>query len=267
MRRRITDSIILGVFLVLGGMLGGAVEASAQGAAAGRAPAAAGPSVENFDTLYRVELVRAAPGAFADVMALYESHFDAMEAAGAERPLWMRHSQGDQWDFLVVHPMGSWTAWYAPGPVAARRSAEAAFRKRHNELVSWTEDTFMWGPSTGVLRQRASGAGLFHVEMFEALAGTFDALVAQRHMENAYYAGMDHPGNLIFVRDAGGAWDVMTLGFYRDLPHFAESATWPFDRDDAAARAAGFDGVMAIAPFLRSLLLSHRDTLARAISR
>jgi len=226
--------------------------------------AQAGP---DFDTLYRVELVRAAPGAYADVMALYETHFDALEAAGEARPLWMRHSQGDQWDFLVLHTMGSWTDWYEPERVAARRVAEQTFRLRHHEIVSWTEDTFMWGPSEDVLFQRAEGAGLFHVEMFEALAGRFDELVEQRQMENAYYAGMDHPGNLVFVRDSGGAWDVMTLGFYRDLPHFAESATWPFDRDDAAARAAGFDGVMAIAPYLRSLLLTHRDTLARAIVR
>ncbi len=234
-------------------------------AQSGGAPGAA--EAGDFSALYRVELVRAAPGAYAEVMDLYHAHFDAMEAAGEERPLWMRHSQGDQWDFLVMHPMGSWEAWYAPKRMAARQLAEQTFREGHNEIVSWTEDTFMWGPSVDVLHARADGAGLFHVEMFEALAGKYDELVAQRQMENAYYAGMDHPGNLIFVRDAGGAWDVMTLGFYRDLPHFAESATWPFDRDDAAARAAGFDGVMAIAPYLRSLLLTHRDTIARAIRR
>ena len=37
----------------------------------------------------------------------------------------------------------------------------------------------------------------------------------------------DRPQNLIVVREAGGPWDSFTLGFYRDIKHYAESADLP----------------------------------------
>ncbi|MFQ5571000.1 MAG: hypothetical protein ACE5G0_15075, partial [Rhodothermales bacterium] len=58
---------------------------------------------------------------------------------------------------------------------------------------------------------------------------------------------------------------VFTLGFYRDIKHFAESADIPLEQEEAAARAAGFDSVYAISPYLRSLIQRHHDTLAVAV--
>ena len=70
---------------------------------------------------------------------------------------------------------------------------------------------------------------------------------------------------MIFVRDQGASWDLFTVGFYRDLKHYAESADIPEVSQEAAAKAAGFESVRGIGPFLRTLIVSHHDTLAVAI--
>ena len=55
----------------------------------------------------------------------------------------------------------------------------------------------------------------------------------------------------------------MTIGFHPDLQAFAAAgARFSTGEQDDAARAAGFDGVDDISPYLRSLLAYHHDTLA-----
>ena len=115
------------------------------------------------------------------------------------------------------------------------------------------------------MRAQLSGAGFFHVEMFEALPGMKERLYRQREMENAYSKALDLPQNLIFVRDAGAPWDIFTVGAYRDLKHYAASADVPEAKAEESARAAGFDGAKAIGPYLRTLIALHHDTLAVAI--
>ncbi len=120
-------------------------------------------------------------------------------------------------------------------------------------------------PALEEMQQAFAGASFYHVEMFQSLPGMHEKLYEQREMENAYYDVLDRPGNLIFVRDQGAAWDVITIGFYRDLKHFAESADIPLEDEERAAKAAGFESVYAISPYLRSLILQHHDTLAVAV--
>ena len=84
-------------------------------------------------------------------------------------------------------------------------------------------------------------------------------------MENHYLRELDRPQNLIFIREAGGPWDSFTLGFYRDLKHYSESADIPADAEDRAAKAAGFEGADRIGSYMRRLILYHRDTLCVAI--
>ena len=38
---------------------------------------------------------------------------------------------------------------------------------------------------------------------------------------------LKEPENFIFVRDQGAAWDIFTIGVFRDLKHYAESADVP----------------------------------------
>ena len=73
------------------------------------------------------------------------------------------------------------------------------------------------------------------------------------------------PENFIFVRDQGAAWDVFTIGVYRDLKHYAESADILVQQQEEAAKKAGFDSASAIGPYLRTLIRTHHDTLAVAV--
>ncbi len=218
--------------------------------------------------LYKVTLVRAAPGHLLDLIDLYRRQRAVYEARGDAPPFWMRHSQGDQWDLMLLFPMESYAAYYAPDRLARRASqapARQAFREAFGHLAAWTEDLFVYGPPLDEVRNRFDGMGFFHVEMFEALPGKHAELYAQREMENRYLEGIHRPPNHVFVRDQGGAVDLFTLGYYRDLKHFAESADIPLEEEDRAAKAAGFEGVSQISPYLRSLIARHHDTLAVAI--
>ena len=148
-------------------------------------------------------------------------------------------------------------------PARARR--RRATLARLADDVAWQEDVFAWGPPLAQVRGAFEKAGFFHVEMFEALPGKEKDLDRQREMENDYSKRLGLPQNLIFVRDAGAPWTLFTIGAYRDLKHYAESADVPEAKSEEAARAAGFDGAKAIGPYLRTLIALHHDTLAVAI--
>jgi hypothetical protein len=206
------------------------------------APAERGP------VLYRMTLLRAAPGRLLEVIA------DVKAAARGATVL--RHSQGDQWDLLVLAPIGTYPEHFSRPEAAAPRADPAR--------LSFQEDTFVRGPDLGLM-PGFDTAGLYHVEMFRALAGQRDALVRQREMENAYLRALGRPTNAIFVRELGGAWDAFTLGAYRGWKHFAERDDIPTERSQAAARDAGFESADHIGPYLRSLIESHHDTLATPV--
>ena len=72
--------------------------------------------------------------------------------------------------------------------------------------------------------------------MFHALPGRRADLFREREMENGYLKALGRPQNLIFVRDQGASWDLFTIGFYRDLKHYAESADIPEAAQEAAAK-------------------------------
>lgn len=230
----------------------------------------AAASTAEAATLYRAMFVRAAPGRLLDIIALYKERFPVFEAAGDELPLWMRHFQGDQWDVMFLFPMGSFTEYFSEERVARRASAAqqlglpapAEFRQMVRERMSWHEEVFVEGPSVEEVRKALDGAGLFHIEMFVALAGKQAELRREREMENAFLEKIGRPKTLIFTHVEGAGWDVFTIGAFRDLKHFAESADVPRDKLESAARAAGFLGVDAIGPFLRTLIATHHDTLA-----
>jgi hypothetical protein len=218
--------------------------------------------------LYRATLVQAAPGKLLEVVDLYRAGWPGSRDSGDEPPIAMRHSQGDRWDLLLLFPMGSWGEYYAADRIARRhKAAEAAMPElvRLSGDVAWTEDVFVYGPPLVETRGALEKAGYFHVEMFQALPGVEQGLYRERGMENAYLRALDLPQNLIFVRAAGAAWDLFTIGAYRDLKHYAESADVPEAKQEEAARAAGFDGVKAIGPYLRTFISLHHDTLAVAV--
>jgi len=206
------------------------------------------------DVLYRVTWLRAGPGRLQDLVTHMKTV--ASKGAGPPRPLVIRHSQGDQWDFMVLVPVGSYATHFA--------SPEAASPLAPGELVAWQEDEFVRGPDISQIDSFRS-ARLFHVEMFDALAGKSAELIREREMENAYLDAVGRPINAIFRRELGASWDVFTVGAYRDWRHYGERDLIAPERAAAAAKAAGFATDEAIGPYMRSLINTHHDTLATRV--
>ena len=143
--------------------------------------------------------------------------------------------------------------------------SSAEFEQKWHELVAWHEDLFVTGPALETVTKTLEGANFFHVEAFRALPGTQDELFEQRQMENVCLRQLDRPENLIFTHSQGAAWDLFTIGAYRDLKHFSESGDIPADEEETAAREAGFKSASDISFFLRSLIAMHRDTMAVSV--
>ncbi|MFQ5605088.1 MAG: hypothetical protein ACE5HS_17630 [bacterium] len=224
------------------------------------------------DYLYKTTLLRAAPGKLLELIHLLKSSAEIYSTAGEEPPFIIRHSQGDHWDLLLLFPMNNYSDYYAAEKIANRKQVfdeseidETAFKKKMAYCVAWQEEVFVYGPPLQEVKNAFQQANFFHVEMFLALAGKRAELLKQRKMENVYLKKLARPQNQIFTRDQGAAWDLFTIGFYRDLKHFAESADIPEAKENEAARAAGFESVDQIGPYLRTLIHRHQDTLAVAV--
>lgn len=220
------------------------------------------------DYLYNVTILRAAPGHFTELKSVLEESLAVHEMAGDRSPFWIRHSQGDQWDFMLIYPMGDFSSYYTPERVRHRASAwetgaGASVLQRLSSLVSYREDWFTRSVAVDEMARRFDGMGLFHVEMFAGLPEKRAELLEQRRMENRYYEYLERQQNVLFVRAAGSNWDAMTIGFFEDLQAFASAgARYSETEQDEAARSAGFDGVDQVGPYLRSLIDYHHDTLA-----
>ena len=220
------------------------------------------------DYLYRFVIVQAAPGKLLDLIDLYRARMPVVAAGGDELPFIVRHAQGDHWDLCIIYPSGSFTEYYGRERVAKRQAAgdasgvpNAEFARRFYSMVSWHEDLYAAGPPLEVFREHVSGAGLAHFEMLLALPGRRDDLITERQMENVFNRERGRGGTLIFVHDQGAAWDVITLGVYRDWRHYGETENIPAETNAAAAKKAGFASPDAIGPYMRTLISTHRDTL------
>jgi hypothetical protein len=216
--------------------------------------------------LYKVSLVQAAPGKLLDLIDLYKARAAELKQVGDEAPLWMRHSQGDHWDLMILFPVGSYSEYYQPERISKRKATKITkLDDKFKENIAWQEDVFAYGPPLADLRKAFADGAFFHVEMFVSLPGKFADLYKEREMENAYSKALKQPENFIFVRDQGAAWDIFTIGVFRDLKHYAESANASAQEQDAAAKAAGFEAPSQIGPYLRRFIREHHDTLAVGI--
>ncbi len=253
-------AIVLGFIAFAGLVAAAASEVTAP-------PASAGPVY-----LYKTTFVRAAPGKLLDLIALYKDRIAVIEKAGDVRPFWWRHTQGDQWDLMLLTPMESYTGYHAKSRVAKRKRAaeasgltEEAFAARLDACSSWKEDVYVLGPPLEFVQKAFEGTAYYHLEIMVSLPGKQDELYKEREMENVYGVAGGRPYNMIFVRESGASWDIYTLGCYRDLQHWAAPSPLTREEREAAARKAGFAGADAIGPYMRSLIDFHRDTMGVAI--
>jgi hypothetical protein len=204
---------------------------------------------------YRALFVQAAPGRLMELVELMRARRDS--APADSRPVLLRHSQGDQWDLVLLQPVGTLARYFATDRTAPDRLWD--------RLVAWQEDLFVAGPPVEEFRAAADRAGSFHLEIFVALAGERDSLKAEREMENRFLRSVGKPGNFVFTRLAGASWDLFTVGFYRDLQQFAEPTGRTPEQEEAAARAAGFVSREAIGPYLRRFINGHHDTIGSVV--
>ena len=67
------------------------------------------------DYLYKVTTVRAAPGGLEPLLDYIASvkASDYFEKSGEHPPFIIRHSQGDQWDLMMIEPMESWSSYHS----------------------------------------------------------------------------------------------------------------------------------------------------------
>jgi hypothetical protein len=219
-------------------------------------------------TLYRLQMLQAAPGRLIELIDVVKKRAALAAAGSEEAPVIMRHSQGDHWDLAVLWPMDDWAVYYSQARLAKREAAARAsgrtlveLARELDPLVSWHEDLFVRGPSVDALRAHVKDMGLLHYEMMQALPGRRDALIEERRMENAFNRNRGRGETLIFVREAGADWDVVTLGVYRNWTQYAESDLIPKETNDEAARKAGFTDASGVGPYMRTLISTHRDTL------
>jgi len=222
--------------------------------------------------LYKTTFVRAAPGRLLGLIALYKERMGVIEAAADARPFWWRHTQGDQWDLMLLTPMGSYADYYAKARIAKRRKAanasglpEEAFARKLDACSSWKEDVYVMGPPLEFVERAFEGTAYYHIEIMVSLPGKQEELFKEREMENVYGVAGGRPYNMIFVRESGASWDIFTLGCYRDLQHWAAPSRLTKDEREEAAKKAGFESLEAIGPYMRTLIDFHRDTMGVAI--
>src|SRR5262249_55896296 len=125
---------------------------------------------------------------------------------------------------------------------------------------------FLYGPPIDLLKRTFANSRFYHIEMLHALPGRQTDLVKEREMESAYNQALGRPELFIFTRAAGGHFDVLSIDFYHDIKHYAESADIPPEKQQAAAPNAGYSSPEQIGPFLRGIIADHHDTLAVAVN-
>src|SRR5260370_6706510 len=112
--------------------------------------------------LYKVTLVQAAPGKLLELIDLYKQRSSALKDVD-EAPLWMRHSQGDHWDLMILLPMGSYNEYFEPHRTAKRNSLTGGLAETAKEDITWQEDLLSWCPPLSDLRKAFADGGFFHL--------------------------------------------------------------------------------------------------------
>jgi len=211
-------------------------------------------------TKYKLSLYRAAPGELLSLIGDLKSKIIKYKESGGNQPFIVRHSQGDHWDFMVYEHIEDYQKYYS-NTNKLYEVFTPAFGDDFYNLVAFHESFYASGPDYKTVLDIFGQNSFFHVELFVALPGKQTELLKQRNMENDYLKEIGRGENLIFTVDQGAQWDCFTLGGYRDIKHFAESADIPTEVEEKAALKAGFKGVNDISPYLRSLIAKHHDTL------
>jgi hypothetical protein len=192
---------------------------------------------------FRVTTLRASPGQLETLI----DEVRAYRQQQAGKVIVMRHSQGDHWDLMLLEPAGA-------NPTDGFDFG--ALVDFQHDFLADSDDSF------ASLNNSAGETSLYHIEMFHALAGKKSALVDQRIRENQYLQETGQTTNAVFVTSFGSDVDVFTVGFHTDMQAFSGGPTVSDAQAEKVAKEAGFKDRADLSFYLRSLLISHHDTLA-----
>jgi len=254
--------------------------------AAPQPPAASSQPGIPAQELYHFHFTKAAPGKLNELIDAYKQ---APVAAGEPGPpLILRHLQGDDWDLLVLTPLGK--------EETLRPSASAeeqASIQRMRGLRAQHGDTFTSGPAwadvrtallggsaaavmaasstgtTGGAATGTAGAGaaslganvpegtVFTVTTYRSLPGHRDQLADTLRRVAALFPDR----RTIFQHVEGAPWEFVLLQRFDSWSALGEEDVAPPDR----LRAQGFANTEAISLELRQHAAEHRDTIARLV--
>jgi hypothetical protein len=199
---------------------------------------------------YIMKFIQAAPG---EIKMLKE------ELKKLDSDLLLQHKQGENWDFLVIKQID------LSNFSLQRNSFIFSYDNPLSKKISKQEEIIASGPDYDIFKKTIQDFPLFHLESFDVIPGKEKELYREREMENKYFKEVNFDGNFIFTRIFGSEWDLITLGYYKSFTHFASQEEIPFDKDDFAAKQAGFKGVDYIGSYLRGLIIKHQDTIAKKV--
>lgn len=232
------------------------------------------PAIQAQETtgmdLYKVSMIRAAPGKMSELISLYKSLKDNSyyQALGEQPPYIMRHSQGDHWDIMLITPLASYDVIYGSKAKATRQSLGEAIKLTQTELnarIDFKEDLYAKGPAHAIVAQLFADNDFYHLEMFSARAGDYDHLKNQRLMENIFLKKIGIHENLIFETEFGSDYDLFTIGFYKNKQDYAKPTGLTPVQENQFAKEAGFQSAGDIGNYLRKFLVRHNDTLAVSV--
>jgi hypothetical protein len=206
--------------------------------------------------LYRVHFFKAAPGRLPDLIEAYRN-YPAPDAA-TPRPMVFRHLEGDDWDLMVIYPLGAQASMTAnPAPLS---DATKSFRDRVMSGPPLAEVQKALTAPREYSENAAPSTAVYEVEQFVALPGRHDFLGSFLERDAAASGAA---GTVRLEHVMGDAWDYLLILRYNSWQELgaAESGS----AADALARAQGFASAEAVGLELRQHISAHHDTIAGRI--
>jgi len=245
------------VYLLMGTFAGAAAASAPQTPPTPATPATlatqapAGGGVE----LYHVHFVKAAPGKLVELIDAYVNA--PPDPQSPTPPVILRHREGDDWNLLVIAPLGTESTVRVAAPSAELQQ----FLTRTRGMRAMHNDTFAIGPPwtearklmLGDERPEASAAGgIYVVSVFRALPGHRDQLEGVLRKMAAEDAGK----TVVLQHLEGAPWEFVMVTRYESWTAFGES------EQKLGGQAPG--------PATLSMgehLAEHHDTIAERITR
>ena len=214
--------------------------------------------------LYHVHFVKAAPGKISELISAYQEAPVAQGEPGP--PVILRHLQGDDWDLLVLTPLGKDETITTATTPEEQRSIE-----RMRGLTSQHVDTFTSGPPWADVRATLLGdaarptgtAGgatgtIYTVTTYRSIPGHRDQLADTLRR----IAGLYPDRRTTMQHIEGAPWEFVMLSRYDSWAALGEDQAPAADK----LRSQGFASNEAIGLELRQHVAEHRDTIAEMVT-